>query len=884
LTDEQRHAARWDESVEERLEALRSAALHRTPERLEALLDTLVPSGSVSLLIGEAGTGKGQLAREAASALAERLGERVTVIPLAAPSDPASAIGAPPGRDIIEGVETDDGSDERLGADLGEPQILSRRLIEAIEREAEDGPLILLAPGLDQYSPAATLLLDELVRSRRTRIVGTATRLSGAAAHISRDPRVKRIPVPPLDFDETRRFLKRLLNAEGIELHTLRRWHRVTAGNALSLSLLTLALERQGLIGRQRGVVYEMSGAETVPVEFGEFVRSSCSDDELRTLELIAHAEPVSENVFIQLLDPEQVATLRDRGLLSMGSGRSGRFMLSIRHQLLAAAVRQQMSPSRVVEVSNQLFDALRQEIGSDDPRQSPRLLFRLVAMGLDADRKVPLGWQWDTLQMQSGLDPRLRLRIALSVAAHPDASTAQLTSAALQAVQLARTIGNRQLLAEALQHTRTAVERTRRSLGPSPLLQAKLRIALAEHYAFDREDAVEADAIIAELERDLAGSEAKVSEAIRSAKVMLLAKSGRLREAVEAAPDPDVFDNMPVEWERTPARLATSLILSQSGDYDAAIRLADHVGSFAAMGEHPQLDNAMLLSFCGFVVTWAAGAVEAARHAYQELLRSTYGDVHYSGLVEACSVLISISDGQWRRAAQRAELLKARLAAHDRHGLAGLAEAMLGLALAALGEREASRRAIRLAERRQIGLSQVLVGYTRLMTLRARQWNADDDVAALSLQLASWARTERLDAVELQALHLYANEMGGDTGIYMARIRTLAGSVEPPMATVLLGHCEELVTGRSAWDSPSARRLTEFGIWMPLPQTDALSAREREIAMFAALGYSSRWIAEQFHLSVRTVDTHLRHVFTKLRVSGRDELRLWFRREIGTR
>ncbi|QAB19276.1 LuxR family transcriptional regulator [Leucobacter muris] len=66
----------------------------------------------------------------------------------------------------------------------------------------------------------------------------------------------------------------------------------------------------------------------------------------------------------------------------------------------------------------------------------------------------------------------------------------------------------------------------------------------------------------------------------------------------------------------------------------------------------------------------------------------------------------------------------------------------------------------------------------------------------------------------------------------------------------------------------------------MPLPLTEELSSREREIALFASLGYSSRWIAEQFHLSVRTVDTHLRHVFTKLRVSGRDELRQWFRRE----
>ncbi|RGE19774.1 helix-turn-helix transcriptional regulator [Leucobacter sp. wl10] len=856
-----------------------------TPERLEAVTEALIEPGSVSLLIGESGTGKNRLAREAAAALADRLGEKVAVIPLAPPSNPLTDVAAHFGYHFSEILGGSAALENRNHLDLGEPRELSRRLIEAIEREAADGTPLLLAPGLDQYSPVATLMLDELVRSRKSRIVGTAMRLSGAAAHVARDPRVRKIVVPPLTVRESGGFLEQLLGAEHIELHTLRRWYRVTAGNSLSLTLLALALERQGLIGRRRGVVYELPGAEAVPSEFGEFLRTTCTAEELRTLELIAHVEPISENAFIRLLDPGRLATLKERGLLSMGAGASGRFTVGMRHQLLTAAVREQMSPSRVVEVSNELFDALQREIGSDDPRTSPQLLFRMVAMGLDADRKVPLNWLWDTLRlMQSGHELQLRLRIALAVAAHPDVSTAQLTKAALQAVQIARLVGDRPRLTEALEHVRTAVERTRRSLGPSPMLQAKLRIVLAEHEAFDREDAAEADEIIGDLEREFAGFEGKVLEAIRTARVMLLASTGQLRKAAELAPDPAAFESMPIEWERTRARAASSLILSQRGRYEAAIRLADYAGSFAEMGERPQLDNTKLLRFCGFVASWAAGAVEAARHAYHEFIESSFSDIHYSGLVEACAVLMSIADGKWRLASQRAERLKARLASYDRHGLMGFAEATLALALAALGEREASRRSIRLAEHRQIGLSQVLAGHVRLLTLRARQWNADEGVAALSLQLATWASREQLEAVELQALHLYALETGEEAGIYRARIQALAGIVEPPMAVVLLEHCEELAQGRSAWDSPPARRLTEFGIWMPLPQTDVLSAREREISMLAALGYSSRWIAEQFHLSVRTVDTHLRHVFTKLRVSGRDELRLWFRRETGAR
>jgi DNA-binding CsgD family transcriptional regulator len=51
------------------------------------------------------------------------------------------------------------------------------------------------------------------------------------------------------------------------------------------------------------------------------------------------------------------------------------------------------------------------------------------------------------------------------------------------------------------------------------------------------------------------------------------------------------------------------------------------------------------------------------------------------------------------------------------------------------------------------------------------------------------------------------------------------------------------------------------------------LSAREREIAMLAATGIASKDIAERLYLSVRTVNNHLQHAYTKLGVSGRADL-----------
>jgi len=54
---------------------------------------------------------------------------------------------------------------------------------------------------------------------------------------------------------------------------------------------------------------------------------------------------------------------------------------------------------------------------------------------------------------------------------------------------------------------------------------------------------------------------------------------------------------------------------------------------------------------------------------------------------------------------------------------------------------------------------------------------------------------------------------------------------------------------------------------------TARLTAREREIALLAAAGHTSKGIADTLALSVRTVDNHLQHAYAKLGVTTRLEL-----------
>jgi DNA-binding NarL/FixJ family response regulator len=54
------------------------------------------------------------------------------------------------------------------------------------------------------------------------------------------------------------------------------------------------------------------------------------------------------------------------------------------------------------------------------------------------------------------------------------------------------------------------------------------------------------------------------------------------------------------------------------------------------------------------------------------------------------------------------------------------------------------------------------------------------------------------------------------------------------------------------------------------------LTPREREVAALVAQGCSNREIAERLVVGMRTVETHLEHIFTKLGVRSRSEVAVW--------
>jgi non-specific serine/threonine protein kinase len=56
----------------------------------------------------------------------------------------------------------------------------------------------------------------------------------------------------------------------------------------------------------------------------------------------------------------------------------------------------------------------------------------------------------------------------------------------------------------------------------------------------------------------------------------------------------------------------------------------------------------------------------------------------------------------------------------------------------------------------------------------------------------------------------------------------------------------------------------------------DALTPREREVAMLVAEGLTNAEVANRLIIGERTVETHIKHLHQKLRVTSRTQLVAW--------
>lgn len=234
---------------------------------------------------------------------------------------------------------------------------------------------------------------------------------------------------------------------------------------------------------------------------------------------------------------------------------------------------------------------------------------------------------------------------------------------------------------------------------------------------------------------------------------------------------------------------------------------------------------------------TATAGDVTQAKLALEEYERDPGCLRCLDVFADLGRVRLAAAEGQLADAAA----LAASAADHWQSLGLGYAEAMCRYELVRLGDPAAEDRLIELAERCEGAL-------VATFAEQATSMRSGDGTALAQL-------ADRLDAM---GFTLYAAEAA------MQASDAFRSARDQRSANRLLGRAAELRGGCES--AVSAMPVLDTGI-------TALSKREREVAMLAAQGLTSRAIAERLFISSRTAENHLGKAYDKLGVRSRAEL-----------
>jgi DNA-binding CsgD family transcriptional regulator len=672
----------------------------------------------------------------------------------------------------------------------------------------------------------------------------------------------------------------------------------LTRGNALFLRELVRHGVDRGLLTRDGGV-WRWRGEITAGTRLAELVDLRIEDADTsghRLLALVAVGAPLQ----VGLLEPAELAALEalERSELVQRRIDGRRRFADTAHPLHAEAVRAQLTATRVEAIHTRLADALE----AHGARRSDDLL-RIAVWRLEAG--------------VTG-DARLFERAAAQALAAPDPVLAERLARA--AVQAGGGFGARLVLGRALASAGRAPEAQQAltdlaAQAGNDRERAAVAMASARNLFWALDRAEQADAVLQDAERLV--TDDVLRHELTAQRVRLTAAQGRPRAALDAA-QPLLKDGSVHERARTTVALGAIEALFSAGQTDDAVALVE--ASLPVARRHwEELPHAepVLLGMRALALRLAGRLVEAttlSESAYALLLSRRSAP---ATAVEANMLgLIWLARGRVRTALRFCRESAALL--RDGDGVGMLAFALAGVAQAAAqaGEPEAAAGALAEMQRTPLGHK----GFAVELEL-ARAWSAAADgelsrARALAREAAALAQGRGQDAYAVRALHELCRL--GDPGTAAPELVRLASTVDGPFAAIAAAHAAALVAGdgaallevaerfaaadallvaaeaadaaaaahRDAGRLSSARAAAaRAALWLTecegarpptmlaAPEAADLTPREREIALLAAAGSSSREIAGRLVISVRTVDNHLQNAYRKLGVSRRQDL-----------
>lgn len=754
---------------------------------------------------------------------------------------------------------------------------------DAIERRIAEGDLVLAIDDVHLFDESSLRVVADLTGRTGLFVLATIDRAflgqDPLTGHLTTSIDVPVIELGPLDVDS----VERIVRARTDERVDAERWWQRCNGNPTVLDQL---LDAEGAAAAPRAAAPAEAGDATPGDDSPE--QRSWSPLARKLLGVAAVAEPLPLDAALGIAGQDGLDELTDAGILTVSEDDQSGLVVRLRHPAHATRVRRSLGTLEARGARRAALLAMRDEW----PRLSPTGRLRLAALAVDAGVRLSDEELLEVSRLAPFAgDAKLALRLARDAAdrlgrfedhrlladvAHEQGEILDLESAILQMRATARDDTERGAIA----------------------------IAASQHLLWRCADE---DAALAAFEFVDLDASAEVA-AVRA---RLLSTIGRIDEGIAAAA-PLLDHSLP--RVRTQAALGTAHALRLAGRPAAGTAVLDAALDASRDVLDPVLSVSAQVISVGRVLTliesgrWQDAADSALRvvsyaQRYDEAPgRAIAVLVHALAALDmgAPTLALPTLDAalalfeQLRQPAGARWTLAARALAHGLRGdavgarndldrlqrlprhpadlLPSLEARARAWALVAAAEPESARTVLaeaveRLGTRGLLGAAwqcaHDLVGLDRPGVILELP-PIDDPMCRLRVRHARAAQAN--DLAELTALRDEFADAGGhrwaaECAATVCRILARGGTKE---------------ANRRAGER--LRELSDRCAGLEIPslsagRTSVLSPREREIALLAARGLTSRAIGDRLGLSMRTVDNHLAKCFDKLGARNRAEL-----------
>lgn len=830
--------------------------------------------GTGSLIVGTAGVGKTRLMTEL----------------LARASDTGKATYRVAGSATTNTVPFGAVAGLLPDAGIGDATWLLRNLTAGLARMAQPHGLVLGVDDLDLLDPSTIAVIRRAAEHPTISVVATMRADAAGnptAVDLWKDGLVERVDIGDLGRPDVIRLAEAMFGGRlsvglGGELWAISR------GNPLFLREL-VQYARDSDLAVWHGEYWDLTAPLALPHHVTDLMQqrlAGIAGDERTALATVALTEPLPLAIATGAVSREALAGLEQQGIVQLDE-LDGRPMLRTSHPLLGEAVRARVGPLRRQEVLVGIADAA----GADGATPADALL--IASWLLDASQPVPaavaLPASMAALHRQNA--PLAETLARRATAEHPTAQGLVVLGRSLY-------MQSRQAEAEAVlteaAHAATTHE-TRALVGS----------ALAEMYVFGHADGVAAQARVGKILEEVEEPGARIELEAHASLAAGLA--GDFRPALDRGADL-LAEDLPAT-AAVPLSMVYTLAQAITGRLDGVFTTIDRAEVLldAVRHEYPMARDQLGLN--RVLALHAAGRLSDA-HTFVD---ATIGADDFPARITSAwlyiGALVQFVTGDLDTAVARTKESVEQHRIADPIGTKAMSLGLHAVARAMRGDLAAAQAAIDEAADDPLADPIRAQVFLRLAEawIQCRQ-GAPDAAAGLATTIGQaavdqwhvvWGAVALHDAVRFGYPGPAAgplDELGESAGPLvgiLARHARAAADDDPLGLEKVAAEFETIGALAAAADAWAARALLPPpggaiaavrshelagacpGYTPPLHAAVAnpLSDRQLEIARHAAIGLTTKEIAERLFITAKTVDNHLLRAYRALGIAGRDEL-----------